>query len=54
MVKVLSGEHSYMDTVVIRFPDAGSAAGWYASADYQTLIPLREQAADIVLISFES
>jgi uncharacterized protein (DUF1330 family) len=54
MVKVLSGEHSHTDTVVIRFPDAGSAAGWYASADYQALIPLREQAADIVLVSYES
>ena len=54
MVKVLSGEHSHTDTVVIRFPDAGSAAGWYASEDYQALIPLREQAADIVLVSYES
>jgi uncharacterized protein (DUF1330 family) len=54
MVKVLSGEHSHTDTVVIRFPDPDSAAGWYASADYQALIPLREQAADIVLVSYES
>jgi uncharacterized protein (DUF1330 family) len=53
-VKVLSGEHPYIDTVVIRFPDADSAAGWYGSADYQALIPIREQGADIVLVSFES
>jgi uncharacterized protein (DUF1330 family) len=51
---VLSGEHSYLDCVVIRFPDAKSAAGWYNSAAYQALIPIREQAADIVLVSFES
>jgi uncharacterized protein (DUF1330 family) len=53
-VKVFSGEHSHTDTVVIRFPDAGSAEGWYGSAAYQALIPLREQAADIVLVCFES
>lgn len=53
-VKVLSGEHSYTDTVVIRFPDVGAAAAWYASAEYQALIPIREQAADIVLVSYES
>jgi uncharacterized protein (DUF1330 family) len=53
-VDVLSGEHSYLDCVVIQFPDAKSAAGWYNSAAYQALIPIREQAADIVLVSFES
>ena len=53
-VEVFSGEHPHTDTVVIRFPDAASAAGWYGSAAYQALIPLREQAADIVLVCFES
>jgi uncharacterized protein (DUF1330 family) len=53
-VKVFSGEHSHIDTVVILFPDANSAAGWYGSEAYQALIPIREQAADIVLVSFES
>jgi uncharacterized protein (DUF1330 family) len=50
----LSGEHSYIDTVVILFPDANSAAGWHNSEAYQALIPIREQAADIVLVSYES
>lgn len=49
---VLSGEHAHTDTVVIRFPDAAAVAGWYASPAYQALIPLREQAADLVLVSF--
>jgi len=52
--EVLAGEHSYLDTVVIRFPDAKSVTGWYNSAAYRALIPIREQAADIVLVSFES
>lgn len=55
-VAVLSGEHEcgYEDIVAIRFPDAGSASGWYNSPAYQALIPLRTQAADVVLVSHES
>ena len=53
-VAVLSGEHPYTDTVVIRFPDAGAISGWYGSPAYQALIPIREQAAEMVLISYES
>ncbi|WP_068638308.1 DUF1330 domain-containing protein [Thauera butanivorans] len=50
---VLSGRHSHSDTVVIRFPDSESVAKWYNSAAYQKLIPLRTQAADVDLISYE-
>jgi uncharacterized protein (DUF1330 family) len=53
-VAVLSGAHPYTDTVVIRFPEAEAIAMWYGSPDYQALIPTREQAAEIVLISYES
>jgi uncharacterized protein (DUF1330 family) len=51
---VLSGQHAHEDTVVIRFPDPESVNGWYNSAAYQTLIPLRTQAADIDLIGYDS
>ena len=53
-VAVLSGEHRYTDAVVIRFPDARAVSGWYGSAGYQALIPLREQAAEMLLISYDS
>ena len=53
-IGVLSGEHEHNDVVVIRFPDAGAVTGWYTSPTYQALIPLREQAADMVLVSYES
>jgi len=49
---VLAGPHAHTDTVVIRFPDAASVDGWYQSAAYQALIPLRSEAADLVLVSF--
>jgi uncharacterized protein (DUF1330 family) len=51
---VLSGRHEHGDTVVIRFPDTGSVNRWYNSAAYQELVPLRTQAADMDLISYES
>jgi uncharacterized protein (DUF1330 family) len=53
-VEVLSGDHPYTDTVVIRFPDTDRIAAWYRSPEYQALIPTREQAAEMVLISYES
>jgi uncharacterized protein (DUF1330 family) len=53
-IAVLSGEHRYVDAVVLQFPDADAATGWYGSPTYQALIPLREQAADMVLISYKS
>ena len=49
---ILSGAHAANDTVVIRFPDVAAVDGWYQSAAYQALIPLREQAADVILLSF--
>jgi uncharacterized protein (DUF1330 family) len=53
-VAVLSGDHAHQDTVVIRFPDTNAASGWYRSAGYQALIPLREEAAEMVLICYEA
>jgi uncharacterized protein (DUF1330 family) len=54
LVSVLSGEHAYTDTVVIRFPDIQSVKGWHESSAYQALIPLRNQAADMTLLSYEA
>lgn len=50
---VLVGEHAHADVVVIRFPDRKAVEGWHSSAAYQALIPLRQQAADVVLIAYE-
>jgi uncharacterized protein (DUF1330 family) len=51
-VAALSGNNPYADIVVIRFPDIGSLEAWHASAAYQAIIPLRQQAADVVLTSY--
>lgn len=50
---VLSGTHPRSDTVVIRFPDLQALTAWNSSAEYQALIPLRQQAADMDLLAYE-
>jgi uncharacterized protein (DUF1330 family) len=50
---VLAGEHAQADVVVIRFPDRKAVDGWHSSAAYQALVPLRRQAADVVLLAYD-
>lgn len=42
------------DIVVVRFPSLADAQGWHESAAYQALIPLREEAADVVGTLYEA
>jgi uncharacterized protein (DUF1330 family) len=49
-----AGTHAHDDVVVIRFPSREAADSWHFSAAYQALIPLRMQAAEVVLLSFEA
>ncbi len=42
------------DIVVIRFPSLADAQGWHQSAAYQALIPLREEAADVVGTTYQA
>jgi uncharacterized protein (DUF1330 family) len=51
---LLDGEHRHTDTVVLRFPDMASAKQWHESPAYQALVPLRRQAAEVDLVSFEA
>ncbi|CAB1076442.1 hypothetical protein D1AOALGA4SA_4238 [Olavius algarvensis Delta 1 endosymbiont] len=50
---VLTGEHPHADTVVIKFPDQAILQRWYNSEEYQGLIPNRDEAADVVIISYD-
>ena len=50
---VFAGAYSQSQTVVLRFPDTDAAASWHASAAYQSLVPLRDAAADVVLVSYQ-
>ena len=51
---VLAGRHDYDQTVVIRFDDQEELHRWYDSEAYQSLIPIRDSAADVVIISYDA
>jgi uncharacterized protein (DUF1330 family) len=51
---VLGGTYQHSDSVVLRFPNIEALNNWFNSDDYQSLIPIREQAANIDLISYQS
>ncbi len=51
--QVLAGDHAYTDTVVIRFPNRDALNGWHESASYRAIVPIRLQAADVVIISYD-
>jgi uncharacterized protein (DUF1330 family) len=50
----LSGECPHADIVVIRFASLADADGWYKSDAYQALIPLRQEAAVLILTTYET
>ncbi|MDX1633759.1 MAG: DUF1330 domain-containing protein [Marinobacter sp.] len=51
---VLSGDFRRTDTVVIRFPNRQAVTGWHDSPAYQALVPLRQEAADVDLVSYQA
>ncbi|MBF0381001.1 MAG: DUF1330 domain-containing protein [Magnetococcales bacterium] len=52
-VKVLAGSHDRQNVVVIRFTDMQTLNSWFGSDTYQALIPLRDSAADVTLITYD-
>ena len=50
----LAGGNIHPDIVVIRFPSEEAVDGWFRSAAYQALIPLRQAAADVDLLSYRT
>lgn len=53
-IQSFSGFNPHPDIVVIRFPSLGNAEAWHACAAYQALIPLRQEAADVVLTTYQT
>ena len=53
-VAAFAGGSPHTDIVVIRFPDEAAVQGWFSSAAYQALVPLRERAADVDLICYQA
>jgi len=54
LVSVLAGKHEHDLVVVIEFPDQSTLDNWYSSGKYQALIPLRDKAANVVIMAYET
>jgi uncharacterized protein (DUF1330 family) len=48
--ELLHGSSAHGVMVVLKFPSRQAAKDWYASADYQALIPTRNAAMDSVFV----
>ena len=51
---ILAGENERDLVVVIEFPDHVTLENWFNSEKYQSLISLRDSAADVVITTYES
>ena len=54
LVSILAGLHEHTRAVVIEFADHITLDNWFQSVKYQSLIPLRDKAADVVITTYES
>ncbi|MEM7426267.1 MAG: DUF1330 domain-containing protein [Pseudomonadota bacterium] len=54
VVETLTGQADFSRFVLIEFPDVQTAQGWYNSPEYQALIPLRDEGADMVFVLTEA
>ena len=51
--QVLHGEHDFQSIALIEFPDLESIKNWYQSESYQALLPIRNEAAEMVFTSYQ-
>jgi len=54
VTEVLSGNAHYNVFALILFPDADTARTWYNSREYQDLIPVREEGAEMIFTLMEN
>ena len=52
--KILAGQHEHNLVVVIEFPDQSILDQWFNSEKYQSLIPLRDKAADVLITTYKA
>ncbi len=51
--KVLAGQHAHDLVVVIEFADQATLDNWFNSEQYQSLIPLRDKAANVTITTYK-
>ncbi len=52
--QVLAGQHQYDLVVVIEFSDMLELNNWFSSEKYQSLISLRDKAANVVITTYKT
>ena len=52
--RLLSGEMPHESVVALRFENLDAANRWHDSIEYQALVPIRDRAADVTLVLYES
>ena len=52
--QVFSGEMLPDKVVVLQFEDIDTAKRWHDSPEYQALVPIRDQGADVTLVLYKS
>jgi len=52
--QVLAGENERELVVVIKFADRSTLDGWFQSEKYQSLIPLRDRAAEVTITTYDA
>ncbi len=50
---VLNGVADHDMTGIVQFPSMTALNAWYNSPDYQAIIPLRDAACDMTIITYE-
>ena len=53
LLEILAGQHDKDLVVVIEFSDQSVLDQWFTSEKYQSLIPLRDEAADVVITTYQ-
>lgn len=52
LVSVLAGKHEHETVVILEFDEQATLDSWYSSEKYQSLIPIRDEAADVSITTF--
>jgi len=50
----LDGEEAHELMVVLRFADLAAAKRWRTSPEYRRIVPIRDEAAEVVLTAYDA
>ena len=50
--EVLAGNAEHQAVGIVKFPDQEALTTWFNSDAYQAIVPLREEAAEMVIVTY--